>query len=356
MAPPAPLTAHLTSASQSSAPHAPTKGIHLGRERVKWSEEVWERIDRAVHHEYHRTRVAARFLPHHRVHPHVTTVPQDQILSTINGSPFSLAATLAGAPQFLLQAQVQPNPPLMPNIDEAATTRLIEIWVEFSLTPQQMEQENTFKAGHLEEPEEHGEHEHEAEQHGTEHAHHSHHKHHAYSTAVTLATRAANILSQAQDSILFQGQVATGGPQTQSAPYPANYASPFFTSGLVVNRGYPGDFGLLSIGPTAANLNLPSAQVLNVTSFPPPARHWRVVVDGKDHPQGPTALLLAPVRPAVSGSQRQRDIAVAKPERTQVGHPGNGPLSVVGPGGFSRDLRLVAQGIDSYQQPQNQRR
>jgi uncharacterized linocin/CFP29 family protein len=246
----APLTAHLASVPPSDPAHPPQKGIHLGRERVKWSAEVWERIDRAVHHEFQRTRVAARFLPHHRVDPHITTVPQDQILSAINGAPFSLAAILGAPP---------PQTPPLPNIDEAATTRLIEIWVEFSLTPQQVEHENAFKSEHhkpMDEhaPEHHASESHSPEHHSPEHTHPSHHKHHAYSTAVTLATRAANILSQAQDSILFQGQIATSGP--------------FITSNIVNNRGIPSDYGLLCVGPTPQT-NLPSTQVVSVPSFPP---------------------------------------------------------------------------------------
>jgi uncharacterized linocin/CFP29 family protein len=273
---PGPLTAHLAPVSAMDGSHTPSKGIHLGRERVKWSEEVWERIDRAVHHEFQRTCVAAKFLPHHRVDPHVTTVPQDEILSTINGSVFSLANILAFAPVGIVQGAAAPQ--LLPNIDEAATTRLVEIWVEFSLTPQQVEHENTFKSAHHKPPEEHAPEHHGQDHQPLDHGHHSHHKHHAYSTAVTLATRAANILSQAQDSILFQGQVATGGPQTQQPQYPANYAGPFFTSGLISNRGYPGDFGLLSIGPAAQNLNLPSSQVVAVPSFPPPAPTFAVQI------------------------------------------------------------------------------
>jgi uncharacterized linocin/CFP29 family protein len=245
---PGPLTAHLASVIPSDASHTPQMGIHLGRERVKWSQEVWDRIDRAVHHEFQRTCVAARFLPHHRVDPHITTVAQDQILSSINGAPFSLAAILANP-----DGKTTP----LPNIDEAATTRLIEIWVEFSLTPQQVEHENTFKSIHHKPQGEHTP-EHQAPEHHspvqTHPTHLSHHKQHAYSTAVTLATRAANILSQAQDSILFQGQIATSGP--------------FITSNIVSNRGVPGDFGLLAVGPTPQT-NLPSAQVVAVPSFPP---------------------------------------------------------------------------------------
>jgi hypothetical protein len=93
--PPPPLTAHLTTAPHFGMGAMPEKGIHLGRERVKWTEEVWDRIDRAVHHEFKRTSISARFLPHHRVDPHVTTVPADTILDKINGNPLNVPAILA---------------------------------------------------------------------------------------------------------------------------------------------------------------------------------------------------------------------------------------------------------------------
>src|ERR1700722_3655104 len=96
MTAPAPLTAHLTSPGHSSAPHSPPKGVHLGREHIKWSPKVWERIDRAVHHEMSRTRVATRFLPQYRVDPHVTPVPAETVLAGLNTStPFALP--VAGA-------------------------------------------------------------------------------------------------------------------------------------------------------------------------------------------------------------------------------------------------------------------
>ena len=46
---------------------------------------------------------------------------------------------------------------------------------------------------------------------------------------------------------------------------------PFFYVGLVNNRGFSGDFGLLSIGPAAQNLNLPATQVVAVSSLTPAA-------------------------------------------------------------------------------------
>src|SRR5260221_7384614 len=129
-APTAPLTAHLASTAHQGASQNMPKALHLGREHVKWGHEVWERIDRAVHHEINRTRVAAKFLPHHRVDPHVTTVPSDLIQQTIDGVPLGVRPAAVGG-------VVQPLPPPFPllNVDEGEITRLIEIWVEFSMTP-----------------------------------------------------------------------------------------------------------------------------------------------------------------------------------------------------------------------------
>ena len=35
----------------------------LGRDRLSWSESIWNRIDQAVHEECQRTKVASKFIP-----------------------------------------------------------------------------------------------------------------------------------------------------------------------------------------------------------------------------------------------------------------------------------------------------
>jgi hypothetical protein len=237
---PAPLTAHLNSASSTDTDdsYTPPTGIHLGRERVKWGPEVWERIDRAVNFEYRRTRVTSKFLPIHRVGPHVTTVPADSLLASVNGPAFSFASILASA---ALSPGSNNTPPL-PNIDEAATTRLFEIWVEFALTPAQVMHENTFEADNPAQADTHA-------------------PSIRYSTAATLAARAANILSMAMDSFVLTGQIAATGPLVNSQ--------------LIGIRGAPTDYGLLSVGPangtSVNNLtpNLPASQVVVVPSYTP---------------------------------------------------------------------------------------
>jgi len=185
----------------------------------------------------------------------VTTVPADTILDRINGNPLNVPAILAARP-----GPPPPVNPLLLNIDEAATTRLVEIWVEFSLTPQQVEQESKFKhvVHHDTDESVHtGAPPHSDHQSGSGHSEHAqHHKHHPRSTAVTLATRAANVLSQAVDSVIFQGQIASAGP--------------LVNSGLVGNRGNPVDFGLLCVGP-AGPQNLPAGQVVSVPQGAPAA-------------------------------------------------------------------------------------
>jgi uncharacterized linocin/CFP29 family protein len=160
-----------------------------GRDKVHWSKEVWDRIDIAVHQEAMRTEVAS-FLPILPMHPKTMTVPADLVI--VPGG-----------------ADNRDNNTETLTVDEGATTRLIEIWVEFALTPQQVEHE-TGDPGEL-----------------------------GHSTAVTLATRAANILSQAKDLLIFQGRDALTSNDLFRGPGPA-------VQGLVRHRGEPSDEGLLN--------------------------------------------------------------------------------------------------------------
>jgi uncharacterized linocin/CFP29 family protein len=178
---------------------------NLGRDKVHWTKDIWDRIDKAVHDEMMRTRVCQRFLPIRPVLARTTSVPTDFISPLAKDSP-----TL--------------------NVDEGLTTRLSEFWVEFALTPQQVDHEtgDMMELGH--------------------------------STAVTLATRAANLLSQGEDLIIFQGQNAI----TSNA---------LFQNGFLLNRGFPSDTGLLDL-PVAAQgaqpvTPLPDDQVIQVAAKSP---------------------------------------------------------------------------------------
>jgi uncharacterized linocin/CFP29 family protein len=128
-----------------------------GREKVPWSQEIWDRIDQAVHAECLRTKIAAKFLPMYGpIDPKATTVPSDRI-EVLEVAP--VATVAAGTIPIL-------------NVDETAVTPIVEIQVQFQLTPQQVHDEEKLM------------------------------------TAVTLATRAANHLSQGEDLLIFQGEDA----------------------------------------------------------------------------------------------------------------------------------------------------
>jgi uncharacterized linocin/CFP29 family protein len=152
-----------------------------GREKLPWSADVWKRLDTAVRDEMHRARTAAKFLPAVYVPAKTLTVPSDTIATSQNQL----------------------------TVDEGATTRINEYWVEFTMTPAQVEHEAALEA---------------AMAHGS-----------GTSTGITLATRAANILAQAEDTIIFQGANA--------------FQSPLFTNPntTVTNRGQPLDLGLANI-------------------------------------------------------------------------------------------------------------
>jgi uncharacterized linocin/CFP29 family protein len=116
-----------------------------GREKVPWSQEVWDRIDEAVHAECERTEIAAKFLPMQGpIPPMTTTVPSDTVIT---------------------DGQVL-------EVDETAISTVVELQCLFRMTRQQVDDE-------LERM-----------------------------TAVTLATRCANHLCEAKDMLIFQGQEA----------------------------------------------------------------------------------------------------------------------------------------------------
>lgn len=176
----------MASATATSSTPA-SGGPNLGRDKVHWTKDIWDRIDKAVHDEVIRARTGQKFLTIRPVIPRTTSVPTDSI------TPLAQSPTL--------------------NVDEGITTRLNEYWVEFSLTPQQVDHEtgNISELGH--------------------------------STAVTLATRAANLLAQAEDLVIFQGQNAiNNNPLFQPPP-----GAPAGTSPIVQTRGVPSDSGLLDL-------------------------------------------------------------------------------------------------------------
>ena len=215
--------------------------MNNGRDKINWTQDIWDRIDKAVHDEVMRTRVAAKFLPIRPVLAKTVSVPSDLITPPAN----STAAH---------------------SVDEGATTRLNEYWVEFSLTPQQIEHEtgNMDELGH--------------------------------STAVTLATRAANILAQAEDLVIFQGQNAINDPDPKS----------LFKS-TVHNRGLPTDSGLLNLDSQLNPLIDPSTSIPFV--------------------QGVTVLPIDPAKPGIYGENTFGKVAEAYAELQGNGQ--YGPYALV---------------------------
>jgi uncharacterized linocin/CFP29 family protein len=149
--------------------------------KVPWSDDIWKAINRVVQEQTARVRVGVAFLPQSNVSSKTTSVPSDLIVS----QPMSgeTASTLT--------------------VDEGATVRLNEIWIEFALTTQQVHQ--TAQAEHPE-----------------------------LTSAVTLARRAAQYLALAEDFVIFQGY--------------SGYSAPFFQQYVRFPPGQaPTDGGLLSI-------------------------------------------------------------------------------------------------------------
>jgi uncharacterized linocin/CFP29 family protein len=153
-----------------TAPHAHAPPNMHGRDKLPWSPEVWKRLDAAVHEEMTRARVAARFLPAVHVQGKTLTAPSEIVVTPTGQQKSGSGASEAGAL----------------SVDEGDTTRINEFWVEFTLTPAQVEHEAAEES---------------AMAHG-----------HSASTGITLATRAANILSQAEDTLIFQGKAAANAP------------------------------------------------------------------------------------------------------------------------------------------------
>ena len=113
--------------------------VVLGRESVPWDQQVWDGLDSAVHDEVKRSAVGAALLPLLGPMPDALTVPSDVIA----------ADRLA--------------------ISEDAVTPIVELYVDFTLTPAQVQSEDRLLTGS------------------------------------SLATRAANLLAQAEDALVFQG-------------------------------------------------------------------------------------------------------------------------------------------------------
>ncbi len=132
----------------------------LGRERLDWGADIWKRIDDAVHDEFQRTSVAAKFIPLYGPVGDALTVPADKIDSETM------------------------------TVNEVAVTALLELSVEFRLTRQQAAGEAQL------------------------------------STALTLATRAANLLSLGEDVAIFRGDEGIKDNPVKQVQYRGGNAGP----------------------------------------------------------------------------------------------------------------------------------
>ncbi len=115
-------------------------GTNLGRDKLSWSKEIWNRIDQAVHDEVQRIRVAARVFPV-RPYPDATTIPSDNII----GLPASVVLGAAAAPaaRARVAAPVVPATPL--TATEGDETPFMEISRTFALTENQCAQESSLR-------------------------------------------------------------------------------------------------------------------------------------------------------------------------------------------------------------------
>ncbi|HTX08815.1 MAG TPA: hypothetical protein VME22_09395 [Solirubrobacteraceae bacterium] len=249
---------------------------HRGRDKIHWGPEVWARVDAAVTAEASRSRVAAQYLPIHRVPEQTTVVPSDIVdFESSDGSAVTFPAV--GTVPTTPLANPRWSPPASPSTttitalsDDGLMTRLIEFWVEFALTPQQVEQEGSLganaqspngPAAGLPMP---------ASASGspmpamsasgspmpamsasgpgpTDSSVHS--------TLLTLATRSTNVLADAEDTLIFHGLGA--------------FSSPLYANFIRWRaNGQPSDYGLLSyvppIGPQPAFGTMQAGQVITV--------------------------------------------------------------------------------------------
>jgi hypothetical protein len=250
------------------APSAGHAGAHHGRDKIDWPPEVWHRIDAAVREEIRRSRVVSKFLPTVHIPAKATTVPSDEVIAPGSPEAIALGEGAGSLPQGALF------------VDETETTRINEIWVEFSMTPAQVEEEAATVHGHHEQQhlphQPHSAHQEPHGQHAHPHEHHHGHHHHIHaSTGVSLATRAANILAQVEDSILCQGENA-------------------FLSALIGNQGTT-TVGYRFITTDLGLLNLPTA--FPAAGFPT-----------TQSPQLPPDQIVF-VSPATTGFYQERTVA-----------------------------------------------
>jgi hypothetical protein len=211
-----------------------------GNGQVPWSDEVWKALDQAVLDEMTRTRVGARFLP-------LVLVPEKQV---------TVGADVVVVPTAAAAAKAGTKFDSALSVDESRTSRLQEFWTAFRLSSAQvaaeeheeMQTSNQAVADPPFGPAANG-------QTVTSSPRRT-------GTAISLALRAANILAQAEDLVLFNGQNAV-----VNSPLFTGQGVQYSDKDLNVDL----DCGLLNIQPVQPaassaenNILLPVAQVIPV--------------------------------------------------------------------------------------------
>jgi uncharacterized linocin/CFP29 family protein len=223
----------------SSTATSPASKNNRGKDQIHWSDGVWKALDLAVVHEMMWTRIGAKFLPTFHVDKRQTTVASDRVTPP--------TGVRGGDPAY--------------SIDEGDTNRIQEYWVQFRMSVAQVDKEEHEEsalpsADPVQHPKLHA-----VDSAAAEH-HHVTHSHRA-STGVSLAMRTANVLAQAEDLVIFNGQNATAN-------------SPLFNALIVqaldTNLQRNLDLGLLNIRPVPVgappantpSITLPPSQVIPV--------------------------------------------------------------------------------------------
>jgi hypothetical protein len=200
----------------SSTATSPASKNNRGKDQIHWSDGVWKALDLAVVHEMMWTRIGAKFLPTFHVDKRQTTVASDRVTPP--------TGVRGGDPAY--------------SIDEGDTNRIQEYWVQFRMSVAQVDKEEHEEsalpsADPVQHPKLHA-----VDSAAADH-HHVTHSHRA-STGVSLAMRTANVLAQAEDLVIFNGQNATAN-------------SPLFNALIVqaldTNLQRNLDLGLLNIRP-----------------------------------------------------------------------------------------------------------
>jgi hypothetical protein len=247
--------------SSASASAGGAGKSNRGKDQIQWSDEVWQALDQAVTDEVTRTRIAAKFLPLVYVEKKRTTIESDVVI-----------VPAAGATDQAL------------SVDETETNRIQEYFTTFRLSVAQVEAEEHMEmqagssmatsagtstgAGAPQAPGPNGQ---------TSMVS----RPHRAGTAISLALRCANVLAQAEDLILLNGQNAVANAQLFTSARVQALAGTTLQSDL--------DLGLANIQPFPANtagiaitppgpanvITLPASQIVAVhpvdstPAFPP---------------------------------------------------------------------------------------